>query len=54
MMKKILFATIFSLAFCSITACAQNKNAEKTSDNKNSTIKKHNKLWTYQKSITQQ
>ena len=40
MMKKILFATIFSLAFCSIPACAQNKSAEKTSDNKNSTIKK--------------
>jgi len=34
MMKKILFANIISLTLCSITACAQNKNTERTSNNK--------------------
>lgn len=44
MMKKILFSKLSALVLCfSVTACAQNKNAEKTktpTENKNLTTKK--------------
>lgn len=44
MVKKILFSKLSSLVFCfSVTACAQNKDTQKTkvtTENKNLTIKK--------------
>ncbi|MBN9336980.1 MAG: hypothetical protein J0I88_03915, partial [Chryseobacterium sp.] len=41
-MKKILFANLSALVFCSVTACAQNKTekTQKLSENKNLTLKK--------------
>jgi len=39
-MKKLLFTNLFVLVCCSITACAQNKKTEKSSDKQQTTIKK--------------